>query len=289
MSAEDYRWLYSSGAERFKQGSSYDMQQRKRTIDEVSKYSDWPSATERYAAYRAMPRTTLNRGPDRVGYSSVPRTRGAAVTGEMKYFDTSGAGSLVGVTTDWAGTEVDPAQLCLFVPQQGAGVNQRIGKSVKLLKLKIRGFISVPVQAAQSGADSSAVIRLIIVQDMQTNSVQMAAEELMSDDSSANRTISTFQNTNGFGRFRVLKDRTFDVSNLNLAGSPTSGDVIQAGKVLHFKYTFNFKKPIVVRFNATNGGTVADIIDNSFHVICGASSIAYAPVLQYTSRCCYKE
>jgi len=51
----------------------------------------------------------------------------------------------------------------------------------------------------------------------------------------------------------------------------------------------NFKTPVKVQFNATNGGTVAVIVDNSFHIICGASNITYAPTISYYCRVAYKE
>lgn len=79
------------------------------------------------------------------------------------------------------------------------------------------------------------------------------------------------------------------LTNLNLAGSPTAGDVVQQGHRVGFKFTVNFKKPVVVHFNATNGGTVADVVDNSFHIVAAADVIAYAPSLIYYSRVCYKD
>lgn len=88
----------------------------------------------------------------RAGYSSVARTRGAAVAGEMKYFDCDANGiALVATTTTWpAGTMVDPLTtinlgsaavanpLCLYAPTVGAALNQRIGR--KILVRKIKGY-----------------------------------------------------------------------------------------------------------------------------------------------------
>jgi len=46
----------------------------------------------------------------RSGYGSVARARGAAVTGEMKYFDCSrSATALVATAATWASTEMDPS------------------------------------------------------------------------------------------------------------------------------------------------------------------------------------
>jgi len=106
----------------------------------------------------------------------------------------------------------------------------------------------------------------------------------------ANVSINSFQNPNNFGRFRVWKDKFLNFSNVNMAGSPTTADVIQSGLTMKGKFSFKFGKGgIPVHFNATNGGTVADIVDNSFHVICFANNIVYAPNLNYYTRVSYKE
>jgi len=49
---------------------------------------------------------------------------------------------------------------------------------------------------------------------------------------------------------------------------------------------------VKVQFNATNGGTVADIVDNSFHIICASTldvTSNQVPLINYYSRVAYKE
>jgi len=239
----------------------------------------------------------------RKGYQSVARTRGAAVQGEMKYFDCDrSATALTAVTTTWpAGTAFDPGTTidlgaaavatpaCLAAPTVGAALNQRVGRKITVRKIKVHGTVAVPAQAAQAGGDAASKIRLVLVQDCQTNAAQMTGAQLFRDATEAATTIQSFQNPNNFGRFRVLKDKIIQIGNLNLAGSPTTADVIQNGTKLNFKFAVNFKKPVEVHFNATNGGTVADIVDNSFHIIAGCDSTAVGPTLAYYSRVCYKD
>jgi len=263
------------------------------------------AAAGTYPTYKQASKRTKGKkaAKPRAGYTSVARTRGAAVTGEMKYFDADNQGTLlVATTTTWpAGTVIDPlttinlgaaavaTPLTLFAPTVGSGLNQRVGRQVKVHKIKIHGHINVPAQNAQSAADSAAKCRIVLVMDQQTNAAQMTGAQLFQDASAAASTLNTFQNPNNFGRFRVLKDKMITVQNLNLAGSPTTADVIQQSARVSFKFAVNFKTPIIVHFNATNGGTVADIVDNSFHIVCAADVIAYAPSLVYYSRVCYKE
>jgi len=237
-------------------------------------------------------------------YTSVARTRGAAVTGEMKYFDAdyNPVSGIAVVTTSYpAGSMVDPLTtinlgaapvanpLTLCAPTVGAGLNQRVGRKINIHKVKIHGTVSIPAQAAQAVADPATKIRIVLVLDQQTNATQMTAAQLFNDGTAAVTVINSFQNPNNFGRFRVLKDKYISFSNMNLAGSPTSADVIQASARINFKFAVNFKKPIVVHFNAANGGTVADIVDNSLHMICATDNNSYAPNIAYYSRVCYKD
>lgn len=270
---------------------------RKRTVYAID-------VARAYKKRRVSGRGQFRAPRQRVGYGSVQRARGAAVTGEMKYYDTeSSAIAIALVTTTWvAGTMADPqasvnlgdaaigTPLCLFAPKVSAALNGRIGRKVKMMKVRIKGMINVPVQAAQAAADTSSLIRLCLVLDTQTNAAQMTGAQLFNDTASgANATVNSMQNPNNFGRFRILKEKTFIMANANLVGSPTAADVVQTGLLRTFKMSCKFKVPIQVNFNATNGGTVADLIDNSLHIVCGANNITYAPTLSYYTRTCYKE
>lgn len=241
---------------------------------------------------------------NRIGYGSVARARGAAVTGEMKYFDCELVSlALAACTTTWvAGTITDPqatinlgdaavgSPLCLFAPKVSAALNGRIGRKVKMMKVRVSGLINVPIQAAQSAADLGCMIRICLVLDTQTNATQMTGAQLFNDTTQGgNATVNSMQNPNNFGRFRILKEKRFVLTNANLAGSPTAGDLVQSGLIRNWKMSCKFKVPVPVNFNATNGGTVADIIDNSLHIITGTNSISYAPTISYYSRVCFKE
>lgn len=233
---------------------------------------------------------------------SVARTRGGQVNSEMKYMDGYfGPTAITAITTDWTNTEVNPAStvnlgsaavanpLNLCSPITGAALNNRIGRQIEVKKIKIHGHINVPPQTAQADADSGTKIRLILVQDMQTNGAAMQGEDLMGPSVPNGSTqVNCFQDPKNFGRFRVLKDKMYQVSDLNI-GVLAGPAVIQTGKVINFKMNVNFKQPVRVRFNATNGGTVADVVDNSFHLLAAQINSSYAATLAYYSRVCYKD
>lgn len=226
------------------------------------------------------PRTTKIGGATR---SFVPRSFGnpMAVT-ERKYFDTDYGSAIAVVTSTWAGSEADPTTLnTLFCPTTGTDFNNRDGRKVHVVAIRIRGHITTQAQTDQTATDAPSIVRILLVQDQQTNATQLNSEDVLSSSSSSGA-INMFQNPAFFGRFRILKDMKLSLANPNITYDGTNLE--QQGLVRNFYINIRFKKPKVVHFNSTNGGTVADIIDNSFHIICGVQSNALGPNLAYKSR-----
>lgn len=257
-------------------------------------YANLQRMTKAQRLARARQQQRLARAANyRAGYRTVARTRGVYAKGEMKYFDTSfGATALAATTTSWpAGSNVNPTTpLCLLAPTVGAAINQRIGREVKVFKIKIKGYFNTPTQASQSGGDTASLIRLLLVMDTQTNAAACTAAQVIADGSNAGTTIESFQNLANVGRFRVLRDKQVIFGNSTIANDTgATGGIVQSGQKRKFKIVHRFMKPVSVRFNATNGGTIADIVDNSFHLFCATDSTALAPALTYSARVCYKE
>lgn len=209
---------------------------------------------------------------------------------EPKYFDTGKLDASISVANTWAGSEVDPTTFnTLCVPIKGSGINQRIGRRIAVKKIKIRGFIIVPGQSSQSTADAAQYFRLVLFMDKQTNGTQAQGEEVFADPQVAanGNACLTFQSLNNFGRFEVLKDEVKTISNLNMTGPAAS--IVTAGYMVPFKMTKTFRDPVAVHFNETNGGTVADIVDNSFHLLAKTSSVGMNASLSYEARVVYKD
>lgn len=226
-------------------------------------------------------------GPGRQQQFFVPRSFGnpRAIT-ERKYF-TTGLTSTALVNFDagttWAGCELDPATTnALFAPATGDDFNTRDGRKVQVLSIKIKGYFRVAAQTDTTTTDDAALIRLALVVDKQTNAAQLNAEDVFGGVAVAPLNVDQFQNPAFFGRFKVLKDKYFTLQNPNSTWDGTNME--QMGLVRHFKMTHKFRKPMIVHFNGTNGGTVADIIDNSFHLIGGSSNIELVPTIAYQVR-----
>jgi len=216
--------------------------------------------------------------------SFVARSAGTplAIT-ERKYFDSQlNAATVAADAASWAGMEQDPATLnTLFCPVQGDDFLNRQGRKVQVLSLKIRGFIDCPAQANQTATDAGQLCRLLLVMDKQTNATQLNAEDVISSGTGV-VALQMFQNPAFFGRFRVLKDKTFNLQNPNLSYDGTN--IEQNGLIKEFKFNIKFKKPVVIHFNSTNGGSVADIVDNSFHIIMNSNNTALGARLSYKCR-----
>lgn len=229
--------------------------------------------------------------PGRKGYGTVARTRGPFARGEMKYSDSFKTLTVVAESTNWTGTELDPGTAnCLFSPVTGNDINNREGRKVNVYKIKIRGLITRITDTTQTTVSADPATRVILVMDTQTNGTQMQGEDLMTtSEASVSITFTGFQNLANLGRFRVLKDKTYYPTPNVAVNNASATTVSQAGGNIPFKMNVVFKEPVVVRFNATDGGTVADIIDNSFHLIAQRSGNDGSVLLGYTCRVCFKE
>ena len=246
------------------------------------------------------------------GKKSVARARGGQVTSEMKYMDSNLAGSVIAqLGTSWANTRQDPATtvnlgsaavanpLCLCAPIPGSALNNRIGRQIEVRKIKVHGFLNVQPNEGETLLDPNTKIRVLLVQDMQTNSSQMDGVDLLGPaTANGSEQINCFQDPKNFGRFRVLKDKFFQISDLNMGvysvtnavpPNPNTLAFAQEGKIINFKFNVNFKQPVRVRFNAGVAGTVADIVDNSFHIIAGQVNATSNCAINYWSRVCYKD
>lgn len=219
----------------------------------------------------------------------VTRQRSSLDLGETKYFDTFKSAGTLAVGTDWTGSELDPATLnTLFCPGVGAGVDQRIGRKVYVHKLSVNGCIIFGVQANLTALDDMPFVRLALVQDTQSNGVQMQGEQVFAPADPTNTlTPLAFQTVANFGKFKVLKDKFIQCPMVTTSYDGTNME--SNGYVVPFKWTIKFKNPVCVKFNSTGGSTIADIVDNSWHIIGTAVNGGINASLHYNARTYYRE
>lgn len=214
--------------------------------------------------------------------SYINRTPGGQITADNHYFDAEKTVTNIAATlTAWTGSEYDPATLnTLFAPQLGDDISNRAGRKCYVKKIRINGIINCDRQVNQTVADAPATVRLLLVQDMQTNSTQAQGEDVL-ESGTASDAIDMFQNLKNLGRFKVWKDKTFILQNPNMATDGANQAMVQG---LARKFKFTIKPNCWVNFNATNGGTVADIVDHSWHIIANTTSTTMVPSITYKVR-----
>lgn len=155
-------------------------------------------------------------------------------------------------------------------------------------KLRIQGCITASIDAASSTVNYDRSVRVILVLDKQTNGVQLNAEDVMAATATGSAQ-SAYQSLDTLGRFKVLKDKFFVLPN-GSTGNDAATTMSTGGGRKTFKWSVRWRKGLIVRFNATNGGTVADIVDNSFHIIASYNSLSTgATVMTYNCRVVYTD
>lgn len=220
----------------------------------------------------------------------LPRYRAFMGTGESKYFDTEVSAFSVAGTTAWANTN-DVIKGLIATPQEGSDINNRVGRKIEVYKIAIRGVIRTPAITDQADAYGDVAVRVILWQDQQCNAAATTSAALMQDSttSTASLQFCSFQNPNNFGRFRVLKDKIiYPRDAVAINDSAATGSIAMPD--VPFKITHKFAKPVVVKFNGTNGGSIADVVNNAFYLSAQKSQAIFDnKVMDVRARCYYKD
>lgn len=222
----------------------------------------------------------------------VERTPGGNVVSNVHYYDaTRPTIAILATDSTWAGGELDAtsgavgaevALNCLFAPIQGDDIANRQGRKAFVKKIRITGTMIMPTQTAQTTLDTPAKVRLILYCDKQSNGTQSQAEEVIQSGSDTSP-LNMFQNTATFGRFKIYKDKTYTFSPIQgVNDTGATGGVVQGAQKKHFKLTANIN--MWVNYKSTNGGTVADVTDNAFHLIGATDGVTTAPTIHYKVR-----
>ncbi len=230
------------------------------------------------------------RPPHKRAKFGVPRTGGSRAnnrTGgfmgiELKFYDTSLSASALTAPGDATGGEHDPsATVLLNTVVQGTGEEQRDGKQIVMKSVGIRGHINVPVQANQTATDVAPVVLVALVLDTQTNGATIASENVFKNKSaSGSQATNVFRNLQFSKRFRVLKRVLLTLEQPTIVWDGTNLE--QGGYNTPFEIFANLKDQLVNYSSTTE--TVANITDNSLHVIAYCNSNSSAPTISYNAR-----
>lgn len=156
----------------------------------------------------------------------------------------------------------------ISAPQQGPGPTQRIGKSITIKSVQVRGSVNVPGVTISSSFETPYVF-LALVHDTQTNGAQCTGPDVFTNPGAVYHTLVTpFRNLINSKRFKILKSAClpFPVADAWYTGSAN----VSSGTSV----TFDWYLPCEIPVNFTDGteGKVANVVDNSLHVLAAVST-----------------
>lgn len=185
---------------------------------------------------------------------------GNYVPTELKFLDTELSSE--SFTTTWAAKN-PTTKNCLNAVPEGDGESARNGRVYYVKSLHLKGVVNLPTNEALTDPQADSISRVCIVVDTQTNAAELTATEVM--DGGQGKDEFAFRNLQHTKRFKVIWDKTFhirpNIVNLGAINLFAHGNTNVA-----FRYNHVFKKPLKV-ICKSDGATVADITDNSIHVI----------------------
>jgi len=203
---------------------------------------------------------------------------------ERKFYDTTLVQAAITAPTDATGGELDPSATSMIsTPTQGDGEQQRDGKQIACLYVEIVGTIQTAAFEASADLPSGCSVYLACVLDQQTNAAQMNSEDCFKNlGAAAGLAPNPIRNLLFGKRFRILKQRTFEM-NLDTCTQQAANDYSWPGKRHNFRWYIPLKG-LKINFNAGTTASIANVVDNSIHMIGYANSTATVPLISYNAR-----
>lgn len=235
---------------------------------------------------RAMRQAKLRPGASGV-YRTLLNPRVQGFLGlEKKYFDTAIQATQVitnpaGFTDGIYNPQLSFADSnSVSAPSQGPGPQQRIGKSITITGVYLRGTIFISSQQDIAARPNAFHYFVALVLDTQTNGAQCTSSDIFQNQSAGVSTIHVpLRNLINSKRFRILKSEhgTVQANDYSSDGSSwyTAG----------MAHTFDFFVPLElqVNFADASGSDIANVIDNSLHVVASSNYSGYS-FIEYNAR-----
>jgi len=203
---------------------------------------------------------------------------------ERKFYDTSLTETAIPAPTDSAGGEMDPSATSMVsTPAVGDGEQNRDGKQIVCLYLEIKGHVRTSAIEAALFPGQFTQVMVAVVLDKQTNAAQLNSEDVFKNLAGSATTATEVLRNLLFGkRFRILKEHVFDVTpNATTQQAANDYSTSQGGK--SFRWFIPLRN-LKINFNAGTTASIANVLDNSIHVIAFANNVGLTPVIAYNAR-----
>lgn len=192
---------------------------------------------------------------------------------EKKFLDSAKTATAVGAAAALTGGEYDPSTGCtgcLSCPAQGDTEQSRDGKRIVIDSLILKGYVQ---QDGSVGEVPEPVLKVFIavILDTQTNGAQLNSEDVFKNTLASTDTNSDPLKNLLFGnRFRILKSQTYDLTPSGITGAAAT--LAHNAVRREFDWYIPFKGGLQVNLNAGTTADVANVIDNSVHVVAFATT-----------------
>lgn len=203
---------------------------------------------------------------------------------EKKFLDTALAETALAATSALTGGEYDPAGAgctgCLSCPAQGDTEQSRDGKRIVIDSLILKGFV-VNGPTASAAVEGVTKVFVAVILDTQTNVAQLNSEDVFKSLGGADAfNASPLKNLLFGKRFRILKSQVFDLTHAGTfaAAANFGGNGVRR----EFDWYIPFKGGLPVNLNAGTTANVANVIDNSLHIV--AFSTLAGSAIGYNAR-----
>lgn len=202
---------------------------------------------------------------------------------EKKFYDTALAATALVAPLDAAGGEFDPSATSMIsTPAVGDAEQSRDGKKIIIKSAQVKGTVHLPPGEDVANPTVACQVFVALVLDTQTNGAQLNSEDVFKNlANEAGSAAGPMRNLLFGPRFKILKSEILDLNSQTLAVEAT--DLFaHAGLRKNFEWYCPMELP--VNFNAGTTASVANVIDNSLHVIAYATNVSNAPTISYNAR-----
>lgn len=206
---------------------------------------------------------------------------------EKKFLDCARTATAVSAVAALTGGEIAPSAGCtgcLSCPAQGDSEQARDGKRIVIDSLIIKGYVAADEDASEAAGKSNKCF-VAVVLDTQTNGGTFAAGGISESvfknlTGTADLNVDPTKNLLFGNRFRILKSQVYD---LTAPGVAAAGALAFNGNRRDFDWYIPFKGGMQVNLNAGTTADVANVIDNSIHVI-AFCTLAAKTTIAFNSR-----
>lgn len=201
--------------------------------------------------------STLVRQPFKRPRRTRPRMQVArqarlAFGGESKFFETNVDDSVIAANFNIEGS--------MNLIPQGVTENTRVGRRCTVTHIGMRLTVNLPTTA--TAADTTDIIRILLILDKQCNGSNAAVTQLLENDN-----YQSFNSLANSGRFRTLWDKTISISAAAGSGRGST-DTLSYGAVSK-ALTFFKDVNIPIEFNAGTGA-ITEVRSNNILLYYGS-------------------